>query len=211
MLATEISPESEIDELETKLGFRFSNRNLLRQALTHESFVNEWGDNGSVEGVQSYERLEYLGDAVLNYTVANALFERSATATEGEMSIGRAHIVCRDSLADAAQRLKLGDYVLRGKGETTYSPNVRASVLEDIFEAVIGAIHEDKGYEAASQFVFRHLGNQIENVAEHGVEKDPKSAFQSWCKVLDSERRDTGPAWLEQVQKASSDMSRGSL
>ena len=177
-MAPEIIPESEIDELETKLGVSFSNRGLLRQALTHESFVNEWGADDVDRGMQSYERLEYLGDAVLNYTVANALFERSMTATEGEMSIGRAHIVCRDSLADAAQRLNLGDHVLRGKGETAYSPNVRDSVLEDSFEAIIGAIHEDQGYEAASEFVFRHLGKQIEQVAAHGVDKDPKSAFQ---------------------------------
>ncbi|MXX92416.1 MAG: ribonuclease III [Chloroflexi bacterium] len=177
-MAPEIIPELEIDELETKLGINFSNRNLLRQALTHESFVNEWGADDVERGMQSYERLEYLGDAVLNYTVANALFERSMTATEGEMSIGRAHIVCRDSLAQAAQRLNLGDHVLRGKGETAYSPNVRDSVLEDSFEAIIGAIHEDQGYEAASQFVFRHLGKQIEQVAAHGVDKDPKSAFQ---------------------------------
>ncbi len=174
----EIIPETEIDELELKLGFKFSNRDLLRQALTHESFVNEWGVENSSDEVQSYERLEYLGDAVLNYTVANALFERSLTATEGEMSIGRAHIVCRDSLAKAAQRLNLGDHVLRGKGETAYSPNVRDSVLEDSFEAIIGAVHEDQGYEAARHFVFRHLGRQIERVAEHGVDKDPKSAFQ---------------------------------
>lgn len=177
-MAPEIISELEIYELETKLGVNFSNRDLLRQALTHESFVNEWGVNDVEKGVQSYERLEYLGDAVLNYTVANALFERSMTATEGEMSIGRAHIVCRDSLAEVAQRLDLGDHVLRGKGETAYSPNVRDSVLEDSFEAIIGAIHEDQGYEAASRFVFRHLGEQIERVAEHGVDKDPKSAFQ---------------------------------
>lgn len=177
-MAPEILPDSEVAELENKLGVGFLNRNLLRQALTHESFVNEWGEDNSGDEVQSYERLEYLGDAVLNYTVANALFERSLTATEGEMSIGRANIVCRDSLANAAQRLNLGDHVLRGKGEAAYSPNVRDSVLEDSFEAIIGAIHEDQGYEAARQFVFRHLGEQIERVAEHGVDKDPKSAFQ---------------------------------
>ena len=177
-MGPEITSESEIDELEAKLGVRFSNRNLLRQALTHESFVNEWGTENAGEDVQSYERLEYLGDAVLNYAVANALFERSMTATEGEMSIGRANIVCRDSLADAAQRLDLGDHILRGKGEAAYSPNVRDSVLEDTFEAIIGAIHEDQGYEAAHRFVFMHLGGQIEHVAKHGVDKDPKSAFQ---------------------------------
>lgn len=177
-MAPEITPESKIDELEAKLGVNFSNRDLLRQALTHESFVNEWGVENSGDEMQSYERLEYLGDAVLNYTVANALFERSITATEGEMSIGRAHIVCRDSLANAAQRLNLGDHVLRGKGETAHSPNVRDSVLEDSFEAIIGALHEDQGYDAARRFIFQHLGKQIERVAEHGVDKDPKSAFQ---------------------------------
>ena len=92
--------------------------------------------------------------------------------------MGRANIVCKDSLAQAAGELDLGDYILRGKGETVYSPNVRESVLEDSFEAIIGAIHVDQGLDAALRFVFTHLGHQIEHVAKHGVEKDPKSAFQ---------------------------------
>ena len=122
--------------------------------------------------------MEYLGDAVLNYAVANALFERSDAANEGELSIGRAYIVCKDSLAGAAQELDLGDHILRGKGEISYSPHVRDSVLEDSFEAIIGAIHEDQGFEAARTFVFDHLGSKIEEVAKNGVAKDPKSAFQ---------------------------------
>ena len=177
-MASEIHPEPEITELEVKLGVSFNNRELLRQALTHESFVNEWGADDSETEIASYERLEYLGDAVLNYAVANALFERSAAANEGELSMGRAHIVCKDSLAEAAQDLDLGDHVLRGKGEIAYSPNVRDSVLEDTFEAVIGAIHEDQGYEAARNFVMEQLGDKIEHVAKNGVDKDPKSAFQ---------------------------------
>ena len=86
-------------------------------------------------------------------------------ANEGELSIGRAHIVCKDSLAEAAQDLDLGDHILRGKGEISYSPHVRDSVLEDSFEAIIGAIHEDQGYEAARRFVFDQLGDKIEDVA----------------------------------------------
>ena len=177
-MAPEILPESEIAELEHKLGVSFTNRELLRQALTHESFINEWGSDESEDGMSSYERLEYLGDAVLNYAVANALFERSAGANEGELSMGRAYIVCKDSLAEAAQDLDLGDHILRGKGEISYSPHVRDSVLEDSFEAIIGAIHEDQGYEAARRFVFDQLGDKIEEVAKNGVAKDPKSAFQ---------------------------------
>lgn len=177
-MAPEIHPESEITELELKLGVSFTNRELLRQALTHESFINEWGSDESEGGLSSYERLEYLGDAVLNYAVANALFERSSGANEGELSIGRAHIVCKDSLAEAAQDLDLGDHILRGKGEISYSPHVRDSVLEDSFEAIIGAIHEDQGYDAARKFVFDQLGDKIEDVAKNGVAKDPKSAFQ---------------------------------
>lgn len=177
-MASEVHPESEIAELELKLGVSFTNRELLRQALTHESFINEWGSDAAEDEISSYERLEYLGDAVLNYAVANALFERSAGANEGELSMGRAHIVCKDSLAEAAQDLDLGDHILRGKGEISYSPHVRDSVLEDSFEAIIGAIHEDQGYEAASRFVFEQLGDKIEEVAKNGVAKDPKSAFQ---------------------------------
>lgn len=177
-MAAEIHPESEIAELELRLGVSFHNRELLRQALTHESFINEWGSDQAEDGMSSYERLEYLGDAVLNYTVANALFQRSTGANEGELSMGRAHIVCKDSLAGVAQDLDLGDHILRGKGEVSYSPMVRDSVLEDSFEAIIGAIHVDQGYEAASKFVFAQLGDKIDHVAENGVAKDPKSAFQ---------------------------------
>lgn len=177
-MTLETNSETELDELEVKLGVTFANRNLLKQALTHESFVNERGDERLDLSVSSYERLEFLGDAVLNFAVANALFERSDDASEGELSMGRANIVCKDSLAQAAGELDLGDYILRGKGETVYSPHVRESVLEDSFEAIIGAIHVDQGLDAALRFVFKHLGHQIEHVAKHGVEKDPKSAFQ---------------------------------
>jgi ribonuclease-3 len=177
-LASAIISDSEVEELQSKLGVRFSNRDLLLQALTHESFVNEWGAGRDVSELQSYERLEYLGDAVLNFTVANALFESSDDATEGEMSMGRAHVVCKDSLASAAERIDLGNYILRGKGEAIDSPNVRDSVLEDAFEAIIGALYVDQGNDAARKFVFHHLGEQIEHVVQHGVDKDPKSAFQ---------------------------------
>lgn len=177
-MSLETFTETNLDELESKLGISFNNRNLLKQALTHESFVNEWGAENADSSMTSYERLEFLGDSVLNFVVANALFERSRGASEGELSIGRAHIVCKDSLAKAADRLELGDYILRGKGESIYSPNVRDSVLEDSFEAIIGAIHIDRGLDAALDFVFQHLGHQIEQVAKNGVEKDPKSAFQ---------------------------------
>ena len=177
-MTLETNSETELDELEVKLGVTFTNRNLLKQALTHESFINEWADEHVAAPMSSYERLEFLGDAVLNFAVANALFERSDDASEGELSMGRANIVCKDSLAQAAGNLDLGDYILRGKGETVYSPNVRESVLEDSFEAIIGAIHVDQGLDAALRFVFTHLGHQIEHVAKHGVEKDPKSAFQ---------------------------------
>ena len=177
-MALETKSETQLDELEAKLGISFTDRNLLKQALTHESFVNEWGAENSDASMISYERLEFLGDAVLNFAIADALFESSDDASEGELSMGRAYIVCKDSLAKAAEELGLGDYILRGRGETVYSPNVRDSVLEDSFEAIIGAIHVDQGLDAACRFVFEQLGHQIEHVAKHGVEKDPKSAFQ---------------------------------
>ena len=177
-MASQVLSESQIIELESKFGVSFTDRDLLRQALTHESFVNEWCADKSDLELASYERLEYLGDAVLNYTVAMALFEKSVSADEGELSMGRAHIVCKDSLAGVAQRLELGDHILRGKGEISYSPQVRDSVLEDSFEAIIGAIHVDQGYDAARQFVFNQLGDKIDHVAQNGVDKDPKSAFQ---------------------------------
>ena len=170
--------ETDLNELESKLGVSFNDRNLLKQALTHESYLNEWGaDDDDVE-LSSYERLEFLGDAVLNFAVADTLFERSSNASEGELSMGRANVVCKDSLARAATRIDLGKYILRGNGELAYNSNIRDSMLEDVFEAIIGAIHVDQGMDAASKFVFEQLGSQIAHVIDHGVEKDPKSAFQ---------------------------------
>ncbi len=173
-----LKTENEIAELEAKLGVEFNNRDLLKQALMHESFVNEWNVANANSQVRSYDRLEYLGDAVLNYTVGRALFEKSSGANEGELSMGRSSIVCRDSLARVAQRLDLSDHILLGKGETTFNPTIRDSILEDSFEAIVGAIHVDQGYTAASRFVFDQLGDEIARVVRNGVEKDPKSAFQ---------------------------------
>ncbi len=176
----ELEIAASIDDLESKLGVSFNDRGLLVRAMTHESFANEWSlehPNSNSE-VESYERLEYLGDAVLSYAVAHELFANATDADEGELSIGRASIVCRDSLAEAARRLSLEPHILLGKGETEYSSIVRESVLEDAFEAVVGAIHVDQGYDAARAFVMTQLGEMIGNVIADGVEKDPKSAFQ---------------------------------
>ena len=177
-MAAEIHPESEIAELEVKLGVSFNNRDYLRQALTHESFINEWGAENHEVQIESYERLEYLGDAVLNYAVANALFERSALLTKASCRLA--------GLLSSAKilwlvRLRISILATTScevKGEISYSPHVRDSVLEDSFEAIIGAIHEDQGFEAARRFVFDQLGDKIEKVAKNGVAKDPKSAFQ---------------------------------
>ena len=177
-MAYEIHPESEIVDIESRLGVRFNNRDLLRQALTHESFVNEWGAVNDDGELASYERLEYLGDAVLNYTVAVGLFERSDDADEGELSMGRANIVCKDSLAAVARNLDLSDHILLGNGELAFNSKVRDSVLEDSFEAIVGAIYVDQGYKTAEGFVYDQLGEKIDDVVKNGVPKDPKSAFQ---------------------------------
>ena len=177
-MAYEIHPESEIVDIESRLGVRFNNRDLLRQALTHESFVNEWGAVNDDGELASYERLEYLGDAVLNYTVAVGLFERSDDADEGELSMGRANIVCKDSLAAVARNLDLADHILLGNGELAFNSKVRDSVLEDSFEAIVGAIYVDQGYKTAEGFVYDQLGEKIDDVVKNGVPKDPKSAFQ---------------------------------
>ena len=191
--------ETELDQIEAKLGVTFNDRNLLKQALTHESFVNELGAGDVDRLKESYERLEFLGDAVLNFAVANELFARSEDASEGELSIGRADIVCKDSLAKAADILDLGSHILRGRGETLHSPNVRDSVLEDSFEAIIGAIHVDQGYDAARDFVLDRLGYRIDHITEHGVEKDPKSAFQELVQGagLETPRYQTDQAHLD--------------
>ena len=138
-------------QLEEKLGYKFKNRALLLNALTHSSYANE----NREEGVPSNERLEFLGDSVLGFTAAKHLYAVEPSLPEGKMTRLRAALVCEHSLYGVGRELDLGAYLRMGHGEEKNGGRQRASILADATEAVIAAIFLDGGIEAAVSFVER--------------------------------------------------------
>ncbi len=148
------SREAQLDSLETRLGWRFADRALLTQALTHSSWANE---NAAAQQ-RDYERLEFLGDAVLGLFVAERLFRIDPAAAEGELTRRKQGMVSMPALAAAARRLDLGAQLLLGRGEEASGGRDKDSLLADAFEAVLGAIYLDGGVRAGRAFVRRCLG-----------------------------------------------------
>lgn len=146
-----------LDGLETALGYRFRDRALLLKALTHRSHSHERGRGAE----DSYERLEFLGDALLGLFVADWLFRRDETAPEGSLSRRRQMVVRTSTLAAIARRIGLGDAIRLGRGEELTGGRGKASLLADVFEAVLGAVYLDGGIRPARAFVRRHLGRTL--------------------------------------------------
>jgi|SRR5258706_899719 len=153
-------------------GYSFSNAGLLRQALTHRSF-----------GAPHNERLEFLGDGVLNCVVAAALFERFSQLPEGELSRLRASLVNQQSLFEAAQRIGLGSQLLLGEGEMKSGGAQRPSILADALEALIGATFLDGGFAAARALVLRLLEVQFAAADPQVVGKDAKTLLQEFLQA----------------------------
>ncbi|MDA1256390.1 MAG: ribonuclease III [Chloroflexi bacterium] len=166
--------EARLDELEERLGVRFKDRSLLRLALTHSSYLNE---NPDAE-LESNERLEFLGDAVLDAAIGHRLFHEVPEAPEGELTAIRSHVVRERALAAAAGRLGLGDFLTLGRGEAANGGRDRPSIAADAFEAVAGAVMEDQGYEVVSSFVLRCLEPELAAALNAESSKDPKSLLQ---------------------------------
>ena len=137
-------------ELEKKIGYTFKDKSLLKEALTHSSYVN--GDHNKCN-----ERLEFLGDSVLSVTVSQHLFENLKNFPEGDLTKLRAALVCESALYDFAKSLDLGEYLFLGKGEEHTGGRDRRSILADAFEAVIAAIFLDSGIEKAREFVLKFI------------------------------------------------------
>ncbi len=146
-------------ELEHKIGYVFRDQSLLRQALTHSSFSNE--DKKHI--VDHYERLEFLGDAVLELAVSEHLYTNQPGMYEGNMTKTRASLVCESTLAVCAKNMALEEYILLGKGEELTGGRYRDSIISDVFEAVIGAIYLDGGFEQARTFVSKYVLSDIED------------------------------------------------
>jgi ribonuclease-3 len=154
-------------DLERRLGHKFANADLARQALTHRSF-----------GAQHNERLEFLGDSLLNCAVATILYERFPQRPEGDLSRLRAGLVNQASLSEVATRLGLGERLRLGEGELKSGGFRRPSILADSLEALLGAVFLDAGFEATRAAVAHMLSEKLEHAANVPVDKDPKTALQ---------------------------------
>jgi ribonuclease-3 len=167
--------------LEAALALRFRDRRLLEQALVHRSFVNEQGWSPA----DSYERLEFLGDAVLELAISDELYQRCPSLTEGELTKGRAALVCQETLAQVARRLNLGDFVLLGKGEEASGGRGRDSLLAAAFESVAAAVYLDRGYPHARKFILRVMAPELDEFLSRGeAPEDPKSRLQEYVQGL---------------------------
>lgn len=146
-------------ELEAKIGYQFIQKELLTQALTHSSFSNEQKINKS----KNYERLEFLGDAVLELLSSKFFYLNNPDMTEGQMTKLRSSMVCEPALAFCARDLDLGSYIFLGKGEELTGGRERDSIISDVMEAVIGALYLDGGLEEAEKFIHKFILSDLES------------------------------------------------
>lgn len=151
--------QKEMEQLERTIGYTFHNKKLLRQALTHSSYANE----KKLGKLGCNERLEFLGDAVLELVSSDVLYARFPKIPEGELTKKRASLVCEPSLAYCARQFDLPQYLLLGRGEDMTGGRMRDSIVSDATEALLGAIYLDGGFEKARDFVLRFILNDMEH------------------------------------------------
>ncbi|HKJ70779.1 MAG TPA: ribonuclease III [Gammaproteobacteria bacterium] len=157
------------ERLQQRIGYRFADPDLLRQALTHRS-----------AGAVNNERLEFLGDSGLNFTVARWLFDAFPRQREGVLSRLRARLVCTETLAEIAEELELGALVYLGPGERKAGGHRRESILADAVEALLGAVLLDGGVEGMEALIHRQWAGRMEAVDPRSVTKDPKTRLQEF-------------------------------
>jgi len=164
----------DLSQLEQKLDVVFNNKNLLKESLTHRSYLNE---NPSRETPHN-ERLEFLGDAVLELAVTENLFHQYPDFSEGDLTSIRSALVNYQMLADVAKEIELNNYILLSKGEAKDIGKARDVILANAFEALLGAIYLDAGYETAKKIINVSVMNHLGEVIEKKLYKDPKSLLQ---------------------------------
>lgn len=165
------SEKNHIQELEQKIAYVFRDRKLALQAVTHSSYANE----RKINKIEDYERIEFLGDAVLELVASEYLYGMHEEMPEGQLSRTRAAMVCEPSLAACARDLGLDRYILLGKGEEMTGGRSRDSIVSDVMEALIGAIYLDGGFERAKEFIHRFVLADLEHKA---LFYDAKSILQ---------------------------------
>src|SRR3989344_4379335 len=187
--------EKDFSQFERKVDVVFRDEALLRRAFTHRSYLNEHRE----EGLEHNERLEFLGDAVLELAATHHLYEKFPESTEGDLTALRSALVNTNTLSEVASQLCMNDYLLLSRGEAKDTGRARAFLLANTFESVVGAIYLDQGYEAAERFIAAHLFPKVKEIVEKRLWQDAKSYFQE--KAQDEEGvtptytviRETGP------------------
>lgn len=164
IIVSAVPKESDFEALEQRLGHRFAKRELLLSALTHRSWANENPDVGRPDN----EKLEFLGDAVLDLVVGHMLMDSYPELREGQLSVTRAQVVSEAGLSDVAQTVNLGRWLFLGKGESRSGGREKPSLLADALEAVVAAVYLDGGFDAAVKLVDRLFGTRIEEVEMTG-------------------------------------------
>lgn len=162
-----------MERLEKEIGYEFKDKKLLKRALTHTSFANEQKINKNGH----YERLEFLGDAVLELLTSEYLYLSNEEMVEGAMTKMRAAIVCEMSLAKSAAEISLSNYIYLGKGESATGGRKRDSIISDVLEAVIGALYLDGGLDVAKAFVHKYI---LKDLEERQLFYDAKSSLQEF-------------------------------
>lgn len=177
---------SDLKQHAAALGLSFTDWDLFEEALTHRSYLNEHKDARAHN-----ERLEFLGDAVLELAVTHFLFTKYPNKPEGDLTAFRAALVNTVSLAETADAIGLNDMLLLSKGESRDTGRARQIILANAFEALLGAIYLDQGYDAAEQFIATHLYPKIDAVVQTRAWQDAKSRFQE----LAQDKRGVTPAY----------------
>jgi ribonuclease III len=183
--ATDIAAEG-LGTLSQRLGYEFADQSLLRRALAHRSWCAEVG------GQPSNERLEFLGDAVLGWVVAEIVYRRHGDLPEGKLTDLRKSVVNATALADVAEEIGLGEWLLLGKGEDAAGGRLKPSILSDAFEAVLGAVYLDGGVEPAKALVARLFSERLDIAAGRLDRLDHKTVLQE----LTARMYDTAPVYL---------------
>lgn len=161
-----------LEELEDRLKIKFDNRKLLETAITHSSFANQY------KNIEFNERLEFLGDSVLQLSITEYLYNNFKDKSEGELTKARALIVCENSLYEIAKGWSLGKYINMSKGEELTGGRDRVSIQADCVEAIIAAIYLDKGLEKAKSFIIAHLKDTINKAVNNEIILDYKTKLQ---------------------------------
>lgn len=160
--------------LESRVNYSFKDKEVISTAVTHSSYANE----RKAKKLKYNERIEFLGDSVLSLTISEYLYKMYPNLPEGELTVTRSKIVCENSLSQCAAGIGLGEFLLLGKGEELSGGRRKISILSDAFEALIGAIYLDGGFETAKAFIFKYMEGVIRNCVQGKLFYDYKTQLQ---------------------------------